>query len=257
MYGATISLIWQWPRAHSQQPPVLKTKTQQSALDDTPSQVDASTVEQAATVVQDGRISLDSKLSIFTVLGTTEPHGVKLFPHETCSCPATEACYHIVAARRAVGITGTDWWRIVNLTQLWCNKRKHADKTGGRKQLRAANVNVVAAPDADAGLGAAVLGSLALSPAPPASPAINTDIHHSCNAVEPPPRKNTKQQGPVNWVKCDACPCGHAGTTQFAWGYGTLWPCISLWDVQLLGLKTVRNFAYSTFSTTAKFFSHV
>ena len=122
------------------------------------------------------------------------------------------------------------------------------------KATRAANVKVVAAPDADAGLGAAVLGSLALSPAPPASPAINTDIHHSCNAVEPPPRKNTKQRGPVNWVKCDACPCGHAGTTQFAWGYGTLQPCISLWDVQLLGLKTVRNFAYSTFSTTAKFF---
>jgi len=48
--------------------------------------------------------------------------------------------YHIVAARRAVGITGTDRWRI-NLTQLLCNKRKRAYKTKCRKQPRAADVD--------------------------------------------------------------------------------------------------------------------
>ena len=68
--------------------------------------VDVSTVERASAVVQDGRIALDRKLSIFTVMGTTEPRVVKLFPRETCSRPATASCYHIVAARRAVGLVG-------------------------------------------------------------------------------------------------------------------------------------------------------
>ena len=68
--------------------------------------VDASTVQRATAVVQDGRIALDPKLSIFTVKGTTDPRVVKLFPHETRSCPATASCYHIVAARRAVSLVG-------------------------------------------------------------------------------------------------------------------------------------------------------
>jgi len=161
--------------------------------------------------VQEGRISLDCKLSIFAVLGTTEPRVVKLFPRQTCSCPATAACYHTVAARRAVGIASTDRRRVVNLTQLRRNKRKRADKTGGWKRPRTADVDVVAAPgaDADAGVGAALLGSPgpAPSPAPPALPAIDTKICHSCDAIEPQPRKNAKRRGPVNWVKCDSCPC--------------------------------------------------
>ena len=61
--------------------------------------MDASTVECATAVIHDSRISLDAKLGVFTVLGTVEPHVVKLFPRETCSGPATAACYHIVAAR--------------------------------------------------------------------------------------------------------------------------------------------------------------
>jgi len=148
------------------------------------------------------------KLSIFTVLGMTEPRVVKLFPRETCSCPATAACYHIVAARRAVGIAGTDRRRGVNLTRLRWNKQKRADKTGGRKRPRTADIDVVADPDADAGVGAALLGSPgpAPSPAPPASPAVDAEICHSCDAIELPPRKNAKRRGSVNWVKCDSCP---------------------------------------------------
>jgi len=176
--------------------------------DNTLSHVDTSTFEQAATVVQEGHISLDCKLSIFTMLGTTEPRVVKLFPRETCSCPATAACYHIVAARRAVCIAGTDRRRVVNLTQQRRNKRKCTDKTSGRKRPRTADVDVVAAPDADAGIGAALLGSPgpAPSPAPPASPAIDTEICHFCDSIEPPPRNNAKRRGPVNCVKCDSCP---------------------------------------------------
>ena len=119
-----------------------------------------------------------------------------------------------LAARQAVGIAGTDRRRIVNLTQLRRNQRKCADKTGGRKRPRAADVDVVAPPDADAELGAALLGSPgpAPSPAPPASPAIVTDICHSCDAIELPPRKKAKRRGPVSWVKCDACTSWDLGT---------------------------------------------
>ena len=42
------------------------------------------------------------------------------------------------------------------LLQLRRNERKRADKMGGRKRPRAADVDVVATPDA--GLGAALLG---------------------------------------------------------------------------------------------------
>ena len=174
---------------------------------DTHVAVDASTAERATAVVQDGRISLDAKLSIFTVMGTTEPRVVKLFPRETCSCPATASCYHIVAARRAVGIIGNDKRRVINLTQLRRNKRKRADKTGGRKRPRAADVDVVPAPDADVEPGAALLQSQSQQPdSPRPSTAINTDICHACDMVEPPPRKNSKRRGAVNWLKCDACP---------------------------------------------------
>ena len=165
--------------------------------------VDASTVERATAVVQDGRIALDPMLSIFTVMGTTEPRVVKLFPRETCSCPATASCYHIVAARRAVGLVAHEKRRIVNLTQLRRNKRKRADKTGGRKRPRAADVDVVAAPDADVEPGASLTQQQQASPG---APAVNTDICHACDLREPPPRKNSKRRGPVNWLKCDSCP---------------------------------------------------
>ena len=77
---------------------------------------------------------------------------------------------------------------------------------GNQKWPRAANVDVVATPDDK--LSAAQLGSPSRGPslATPVSPAIDTDICHLCDAIEPPPHKNAKQRGPVNWVKCDACP---------------------------------------------------
>jgi len=47
---------------------------------------------------------LDPKLAVFTVVGTQEPHLVRLFPRLSCSWLATEMCYHIMAAKMAVGM---------------------------------------------------------------------------------------------------------------------------------------------------------
>ncbi len=45
--------------------------------------------ERARRVIEQAKISFDPKLHTFTVLGTSRPHAVTLFPRETCSCPST------------------------------------------------------------------------------------------------------------------------------------------------------------------------
>jgi len=77
----------------------------------------ATTYERAATVVANDKISLNGKLAVFTVLGTTEPRVVKLFPTTPCSCLSQSNCYHILAARVAVGCSEKPKIRQLNLTQ--------------------------------------------------------------------------------------------------------------------------------------------
>ena len=89
------------------------------------------------------------RLAIFTVNGTSESRVVCLFPTTTCSCPTKCNCYHILAARMAVGINGNSSKRTVNLTQLRKNTHKRPDKTSGHKCPRLGNFKVVAAVDAD------------------------------------------------------------------------------------------------------------
>jgi len=109
-----------------------------------------STTERAAKVVSSGKLSLNSQLSVFTVIGTTgEPRVVKLFPNESCSCPAQSQCYHIAAARMAIGLVEPVPRRRVNLTQLRRNKRKRPDKTAGRKRPRVNDLDVIPADDTD------------------------------------------------------------------------------------------------------------
>ena len=96
-----------------------------------------------------GKITLDARLRVFTVDGTNEPHVVRLFPPESCSCPARTSCYHITAARLAVGLSDSGTRRPLNLTQLRRNKRRRADKTSGQKRPRAGDVDIVPADDVD------------------------------------------------------------------------------------------------------------
>ena len=123
-------------------------------------------------------------------MGTQEPLVVRLFPKTTCSCPAKSHCYHIVAARMAIGVNEIETRQPLNLTQLRQNKRKRADKTSGRKQTRILDEDVTAAQDTDD------------TPAPPVEvedqeetplvPVYSTEICYSCSAAEPPPRKGEK-----------------------------------------------------------------
>jgi len=110
----------------------------------------ASVQERAADLVQTNRIRLDPQLATFICQGTIEPRVVRLFPTASCSCPAVDQCYHITAARIAVGIKDAPSKRKVNLTQLRKNTRKRPDKTAGRKRPRVADEDVEPAGDTDA-----------------------------------------------------------------------------------------------------------
>ena len=78
-------------------------------------------------------------LGTFTVKGTGRtPHAVMLFPTESCSCPSTTRCYHIIAARHSVGLGTEDTKRKINLTQLRRNTRSRSEKKSGDYDLTAA-----------------------------------------------------------------------------------------------------------------------
>lgn len=49
-------------------------------------------------------------------------HSVRLFPKETCTCPANSTCCHIVAAKKTIGLE-TLQRRTICLTQLRKNAR--------------------------------------------------------------------------------------------------------------------------------------
>ena len=162
--------------------------------------------ERATRIINTNKLSLNHQLAVFTVMGTQEPHVVRLFPNTTCSCPAKSHCYHIVAARMAIGVTEIVTKRpTLNLTQLRRNKRKRADKTSGRKQPRFLDENVTAAQDTN------------VTPAPPPVeteddeettnvPEYNSsDNCCTCSSAEPPP-KNGNESKDIHWIQCDDCP---------------------------------------------------
>jgi len=54
----------------------------------------------------------------------------------------------------------------------------------------------------------------------------STQTCHSCDATEPQPHKNVKLWGPVNWVKCDACPRWYMVCVWHHGSHATLRTCI-------------------------------
>jgi len=168
--------------------------------------------ERAMSVTQCGKISLDPKLAVFTVVGTLKPRVVKLFP-TTCSCPAKSDCYHIKAAQFAIGMQPEMKRKQLNLTQLRRNRRKAADKTSGRKRPRLDDVDVVAAGDAEVDpqldIVAVSLPTASTTTTLPIQVEPNTvattdDCCAMCNLSSPPPHKS-KRVKMYDWVACVNC----------------------------------------------------
>ena len=162
-------------------------------------------------------------------VGTSEPRVVRLFPAQTCSCPAQSNCYHVLAAKLSVGIIHADSRRPLNLTQLRKNKRKKPDKTGGRKRPRTLDVDVVAAgdtgdgdvervrtliqpnltqaSDVDQDIEPHDLPATAVDTELPALERVDirTDVCDACGSEEPPPCKRRLPKE-IRWLGCDRCP---------------------------------------------------
>ena len=81
------------------------------------------------------------------VIGTTgNPHAIRMFPKESCTCPSTGRCYHIIAVRMSIGLEDVNSQRKVNLTQLRRNTRSRTEKRSGRKAPRPGDYYIEPAP---------------------------------------------------------------------------------------------------------------
>jgi len=97
---------------------------------------------------EDNKISIDSKLHTFTIMGSACPHVATLHPKEICSCPSTKECYHIMAAKMAIGKQEDVKRKTFSLTQLRKNSRPRNSEKSGRKRPCPGDCDVIPAPDA-------------------------------------------------------------------------------------------------------------
>jgi len=110
---------------------------------------DLSAHARACQVVSSNNISFDPKLHVFNVKGTSGvTHVITLYPRESCSCPSTGECYHILATKYSIGMPPSSRQKTrSNLSQLRRNTRNKSDKKSGRKRPRPNDVE----PAADTG----------------------------------------------------------------------------------------------------------
>ena len=101
-------------------------------------------------VINEKKIEFVPKKGTFLVEGTRgDQYAVTLFP-ESCQCPATNQCYHILTARKSIGMDISSKIKKCNLTVMM--KRS---KTSGRKKPRINDYKYQfsAAPDSEVGVG--------------------------------------------------------------------------------------------------------
>uniref|UniRef100_A0A1X7UTF2 SWIM-type domain-containing protein n=1 Tax=Amphimedon queenslandica TaxID=400682 RepID=A0A1X7UTF2_AMPQE len=95
--------------------------------------------------LENKNISHNQGLGIFTVLDISGiPHAVPLFATESCSCPSTTKCCHIIAVKMRFGLMDPDGNMKLNLTQV---RRNTWWRKTGRKIPKVDDYDVIAAPD--------------------------------------------------------------------------------------------------------------
>ena len=81
-------------------------------------------------------------MKCFVVKGIRgQKYAVTLFPKETCQCPSTSRCRHILSAMMAIGFEPGEDKKAINLTQLRKNSRVRKDKKAGTKRGRKGDVD--------------------------------------------------------------------------------------------------------------------
>ena len=92
----------------------------------------------AYEAIQNKRVSLVNS-GCWMVVGTdgSTPYAVRLFPKETCTCPAGGLCYHLIACKLMIGQNVDNFVCKPNMTALQQrSRRKEKERPSGRKQPR-------------------------------------------------------------------------------------------------------------------------
>ncbi|CAC5424992.1 unnamed protein product [Mytilus coruscus] len=107
----------------------------------------------ARLTVENDNVTFVQQQKAFMVKGTQgNIYAVTLLPKETCQCPSTTQCYHILAAKMFLGDETDNKPRVVNLRLLSKRNLKRNDKKSGRKKPCANdydNTEVLPAPDSE------------------------------------------------------------------------------------------------------------
>ena len=91
----------------------------------------------AHEAIQDKRVTLTEKgCWVVRAADNETPYVVRLFPKETCSCPAVKMCYHLMACKMMIGQDLHDDTK-PNMTLLQQKiRQKNKEKPSGRKAPR-------------------------------------------------------------------------------------------------------------------------
>ncbi|VDI33695.1 Hypothetical predicted protein [Mytilus galloprovincialis] len=103
----------------------------------------------AKYIVDNNLITLVPSQAAFIVQGRNGKYCVTLFPKETCQCPSTTTCFHILAAKMSIGQEPIEKRPVVSLRVLTKNNRKRVDKKSGKKQPRQNDYDPVVEPAPD------------------------------------------------------------------------------------------------------------
>ena len=106
--------------------------------------------ELAKAVVKENGVRLVADMNAFMVQGVSnKKYTVTLFPKETCQCPSTGTCYHILAAKLSIGINIKPQQNERKLISLMRYKnRPKSQKRLGQKKTKPSDFELlIPAPD--------------------------------------------------------------------------------------------------------------
>ena len=88
----------------------------------------SSQVARAQIIVDNNKCIYQPEMKVFTVQGTCDVHAVKLFPKQSCTCPAKSECYHVLSAKLYKGMDLGKKQKKITMTQLRRNTRPRTNR---------------------------------------------------------------------------------------------------------------------------------
>jgi hypothetical protein len=163
----------------------------------------------AALAIQNKKVTSVPERQSFIIEGSRgDSYAVKLFPNEKCQCPATNTCYHIIAAKMSIGMDPHNVKGKVSLTQLRKNSRKRVDKKSGRKKPRLNDYDLIPAADSSFTLNDSKLTSTPVADSKNATETARIDV------LSGKTKKKTPKKDPISVEhKCDLKFTKNPGST--------------------------------------------